>query len=136
MDVRRILLVEDQEDIRWLVRETLDVGSHACILREAVDGSDAINTLVDFAPQIAILDVMLPGGIDGFSLCEYIRQHPLLGRSTFVILLTARGQRSDQERGLAAGADLYLIKPFSPIELLKAVEDFFSSTDSSEGRLK
>lgn len=124
MDERRILLVEDQEEIRWLVRETLEASG--CTLCEAADGHEAMSILDGFAPHVAILDVMLPGGVDGFGLCEHIRQHPVLGSSTFVILLTARGQRSDQKRGWAAGADLYLVKPFSPAELLARVEDFFA----------
>lgn len=126
MDERRILLVEDQEDIRWLVRETLEAGSAASTLREAADGPAALRILEDFAPQVAILDVMLPGGIDGYALCEHIRRQPSLGAATFVILLTARGQQADRERGQAVQANLYMTKPFSPVELLAAVEDHFA----------
>lgn len=129
MDERRILLVEDQEDIRWLVRETLDAAALPLTLREAGDGPTALRILSEFAPQVAILDVMLPGGIDGYSLCEHIRRHPALGAATFVILLTARGQQADRERGQAVKANLYMTKPFSPVELLAAVEAHFAKAD-------
>jgi CheY-like chemotaxis protein len=68
-----------------------------------------------------LLDVMMPGGLDGYQVCEEIKLDPDL-RNTMVILLTARGQRTDIERGQAVGCDAYLVKPFSPIELLDTVD--------------
>jgi CheY-like chemotaxis protein len=72
-------------------------------------------------PAVMLLDVMMPGGLDGYQVCEEIKLDPDL-RNTMVILLTARGQRTDIERGQAVGCDAYLVKPFSPIELLDTVD--------------
>lgn len=123
---KRILLVEDNEEIRWLVRETLAASTLPLVVREAANGHEALQILGEFSPHVLILDVMLPDGVDGYSLCQYVKSRPALFPSVFVMLLTARGQRSDQKKGRMMGADLYLVKPFSPAELLMLVDDHFS----------
>ncbi len=72
-------------------------------------------------PHLMLLDVMMPGLLDGYQVCKRIKQDPNL-RHIKVIMLTARGQASDLEMGEAAGADAYLVKPFSPLELIERVE--------------
>ena len=72
--------------------------------------------------DLAVFDVMMPGGLDGYQVCEKIKADPILRDATKVILLTARGQRTDLERGQTAGCDAYLVKPFSPIDLLDTVD--------------
>ncbi|MCX7177200.1 MAG: response regulator, partial [Proteobacteria bacterium] len=67
------------------------------------------------------LDVMMPGEMDGYQLCEKIRHDPAC-KGTYVALVTARGQAADRERGMAAGADDYFVKPYSPLELLQAIK--------------
>jgi len=69
---------------------------------------------------------MMPGALDGYQVCEQIKADPILGSMTKVILLTARGQKTDIERGHEAGCDAYLVKPFSPIELLDTVDRLVS----------
>lgn len=115
---RRILIVEDQADLRKLLRLTLAVVD--CELHEADSGQAALSLLKTLKPDTVILDIMLPGGIDGYQICRAIKADPATSR-TFVILLSARGQKSDIEEGRRAGADCYLLKPFSPLELVKTV---------------
>ncbi len=68
-----------------------------------------------------LLDVMMPGLLDGYQVCTRIKQDPTL-KHIKVIMLTARGQVSDLDAGQAAGCDAYLVKPFSPLELIDRVE--------------
>ena len=117
---RTALIVDDQPDIRKLILMTME--SEDFRLHEAANGIDAWHMAKDLHPAIVLLDVMMPGGIDGYQLCEKIKSDEALRHATKVILLTARGQRTDIERGQAAGCDAYLIKPFSPIELLDTVD--------------
>jgi DNA-binding response OmpR family regulator len=71
-------------------------------------------------PELVLLDVMMPGGIDGFQVCEEIRSEGRLKR-TKVVMLTARTQPEDRAKGMKSGADEFLTKPFSPRELLNVV---------------
>ncbi len=116
--MKRVLIVEDQEDIRELIRMTLEV--EEIDIHEAPDGPAGLEAARRLQPQLMLLDVMMPGGMDGFGVCERVRADPKLKR-TRVVLLTARAQPEDRARGLKAGADDYLVKPFSPRELLTVV---------------
>jgi len=73
-----------------------------------------------------ILDVMMPGAVDGYQVCKKLKEY-INGKIPYVILLTARGQKSDLEEGARVGADNYLIKPFSPLELIDNVNNALSS---------
>jgi CheY-like chemotaxis protein len=117
---RNALIVDDQPDIRKLIVMTME--SEDFRLHEADNGVDALRMARDLHPSVMLLDVMMPGGMDGYQLCEQIKSDEVLKHATKVILLTARGQRTDIERGQAAGCDAYLVKPFSPIELLDTVD--------------
>ena len=72
-------------------------------------------------PDVILLDVMMPGLLDGYQVCDRIKKDPEL-RAIKVAMLTARGQATDLAAGEAAGADAYLVKPFSPLELIDRVE--------------
>ncbi len=115
----RILIVEDQADIRKLIRMTLEFGDFE--IQEAVDGESGLAAAANFKPTVMLLDVMMPGQLDGYQVCQRIKQDPDL-RHIQVVLLTARGQVSDIEAGQRAGANAYLVKPFSPLELIDRVE--------------
>lgn len=115
----KLLIVEDQPDIRNLIRATLEFEDFE--IHVAEDGRSGLDKFVAVRPAIVLLDVMMPGELDGIQVCQRIKQGPQ-GPSTIVILLTARGQKSDVEIGLKAGADAYLVKPFSPLELIETVE--------------
>lgn len=115
----RILIVEDQPDICKLIRMTLEFGDFE--IHEAHDGESGLNMARATMPTVMLLDVMMPGLLDGYQVCSRIKQDPVLKRIQ-VVMLTARGQASDLAAGEAAGADAYLVKPFSPLELIERVE--------------
>jgi len=116
---KRILITEDQTDICKLIRMTLEFGDFE--IHEANDGESGLNMARAIQPDLMLLDVMMPGLLDGYQVCQRIKQDPTLAHIK-VILLTARGQAADIAMGEAAGADAYLIKPFSPLELIDRVE--------------
>lgn len=115
----RILIVDDQGELRKLVRMTLEYADYE--LHEAENGARALELLEVVRPELVVLDVMMPGGLDGFQVCEIIKSRPE-ARKTRVLMLSARGQKTDLEQGRRAGADAYLVKPFSPLELIDKVE--------------
>src|SRR5438067_6826165 len=105
-----ILLADDQEGVRQRVRMT--IASDAYLILEAADGDEAWAILQIMRPDVALLDVSMPGP-DGFALTRAIRVDPLLAE-TRVILLTGNQVPAAIAAGRAAGADHYLLKPFSP----------------------
>jgi CheY-like chemotaxis protein len=117
---RNALIVDDQPDIRKLILMTME--SEDFNLHEADNGEDAWRLAQNLRPAVVLLDVMMPGALDGYQVCEKIKKDPLLQTITKVILLTARGQKTDIEHGQQVGCDAYLVKPFSPIELLDTVD--------------
>lgn len=114
----RILIVDDQPELRKLVRMTLEFEDYQ--LDEAQDGASALDAVDRHRPEVVILDVMMPGELSGYDVCARIKSDAR-AQGTKVILLTARGQQADLARGREAGADLYVVKPFSPLELLDSV---------------
>lgn len=124
----KLLIVEDQTDIRNLIRATLEFEDFE--IHEAEDGRSGLDKFVAVRPAVVLLDVMMPGELDGLQVCQHIKQSPQ-GRNTIVILLTARGQKADVEIGLKAGADAYLVKPFSPLELIETVEAKLSGAQAA-----
>ncbi|HOX67835.1 MAG TPA: response regulator [Burkholderiaceae bacterium] len=112
--MKRLLIIEDQLAIRQLIRITLELEDLE--IHEAATGPEGLEAAQRLQPQVVLLDLMMPGGLDGFQVCERIRGE--LGLSnTKVVLMTARDQPEDRARGMKAGADEYLVKPFSPREL-------------------
>lgn len=118
---KRVLIVEDQPDIRKLITMTLEFGDYE--LHEAENGDDGYHKAVAFQPHVMLLDVMMPGSMDGLQVCAKLKSNPA-HRNIRIIMLTARGQQADIEAGMKAGADAYLIKPFSPLELMDKVDHF------------
>ena len=116
--MKRILIIEDQADIRELIRLTLEL--EAWEIHEAGDGPGGFRMARELRPDLVLLDVMMPGGLDGFQVCECLRADPATKR-TKIVMLTARTQPEDLQRGLRAGADAYLSKPFSPRNLIDTV---------------
>jgi two-component system, OmpR family, alkaline phosphatase synthesis response regulator PhoP len=114
---KRILIAEDEESII----ASLEFLMRRCGFetRVARDGEAALASLAQSAPDLVLLDIMLPGR-SGFELCERIRGDPRLS-ATRVLMLTARGAASDEARGRAAGADEYVTKPFSTQDLVARV---------------
>ncbi len=113
----RILIAEDEEPLALLLRYNLEAEGYT--VDEAVRGDDAEVKLREGAPDLLLLDWMLPG-LSGIELCRRLRLRRETERLP-VIMLTARGEEADRVRGLATGADDYIVKPFSVPELLARV---------------
>jgi CheY-like chemotaxis protein len=115
---RTILVVDDDPMVRKLITATLeDVGGFS--LREAGDGEEALATAVVETPEIILLDVDMPR-LDGVETCRRLRSDPATADATIVMLTGMHG--IDEDRAVAAGADLFLTKPFSPLRLLRLVD--------------
>lgn len=120
---KRILIVEDQADLRKLL--TLTLGTTRYELLEAADAAQALEAVQDAPPDLVLLDVMLPGGMDGLEVCRRIKADARLDR-TIVVMMTASDQAEQRARVRAAGADRYVAKPFSPRELRSLVESLLA----------
>ena len=117
-----ILLVDDEPYILrslsyLLAREGFEVET-------ASNGEEGLARLRQLRPPLVFLDIMMPR-MNGYEVCEQIKQDPNLA-NTYVIMLSAKGQQIDRERGLLGGADEYMTKPFSPREIAQRVRDLFA----------
>ena len=115
---RRILVVEDEAPIREMLTFVLDQNGYQAV--EAEDYEQALELLVEPYPDLVLLDWMLPGG-SGVQLAKKMKKDEFT-RQIPVIMLTARGEEEDKIRGLEAGADDYITKPFSPRELMARIK--------------
>jgi len=113
----QILIVEDEEPLTLLLRYNLEAEGYKVLT--SVRGDDADTQLKETTPDLVVLDWMLPG-LSGIELCRRLRIRPET-RHLPIIMLTARGEESEKIRGLATGADDYIVKPFSVPELLARV---------------
>ncbi len=111
----RVLVVDDEPPIIELISGYLAREGYA--VASVGDGLVALETIRSTAPDIVILDVMLPG-LDGVEVCRRLRAFS----DAYVLMLTARGEEIDRIMGLTVGADDYLVKPFSPRELVARVK--------------
>jgi CheY-like chemotaxis protein len=119
---RKILIADDEEPLRLLVRATLEdeSGEGRYEIIEAIDGNEALEIARRERPELILLDIQMPG-LSGLEVCKVLKDDPVTS-DLMIVMLTARGQQSDRERGFAAGADDYFAKPFSPLELLQLVD--------------
>lgn len=116
--MKTVLVVDDQRDIRNLISATLNTGDMEIL--EACSGDEALKVVRGRHPDLVIMDVMMPGHLDGVEVCRAVKSDPST-RDICVILLTANGLERDKKKGGAAGADDYFVKPFSPRELMDKV---------------
>ena len=112
-----ILVADDEPPILELIRFTLEDDRVRVV--EARDGLEALRLAQAVRPELCFLDVRMPE-LDGLAVCRLLRQDPGLAGSR-IVMLTAASQEADRVRGLAAGADGYLTKPFSPLALFSLV---------------
>lgn len=124
----RILIVEDEHKIARAIKEGLEEESYAADI--SFDGQEGLNAARYEEYDLIILDRMLPGGMDGTEICETLRKE---GNHTPILMLTARDQIRDRVAGLNAGADDYLVKPFSFEELLARVKALLRRPHDSVG---
>lgn len=113
-----LMVVDDQPDVRLLLRLTFR--NTAFQLQEFGDAESFLAAAVATPPAVVLLDVMLPGALDGLAVCRRLRALPAF-RATRIVMLSARAQASDVEAGLNAGAHAYLTKPFSPAQLVHTI---------------
>lgn len=116
----KLLIVEDQADIRRLIRWALEEEDYE--IREAANGSAGLDQILTWHPELVLLDLMMPG-MDGLELCRQVRAAPGTAH-TVIVMLTAKANPADHEAARHAGADDFLPKPFSPArlsELLRAL---------------
>ena len=117
-----VLIVDDEQHIRLLLEQTLEeLEDEGVELLTATNGEEAVSVVENHHPDLIFLDVTMPR-LDGFEVCRRVKQDMGL-TGTYVVLLTAKGQAYDREQGLAAGADLYMTKPFDPDELLRRARE-------------
>ncbi len=131
VDPKKILIVDDEELVHDLIRLYLEKEGYS--VEEAWDGIEALAKTRAISPDLIILDIMLPK-MDGWAVCREIRKTMI----TPIIMLTAKGEEFDRVLGLELGADDYVCKPFSPIELLariKAVLRRSALTSSSDSKI-
>jgi len=115
----KVLIADDQEGVRAVIRLTLDSG-HFDIL-EAPDGATAVQKAREAQPDIVFLDWTMPG-MSGIEVCKALRADPRTSH-TKVVMVTGRVEAEEEAAGFAAGADDYITKPFSPLELLDKVSE-------------
>jgi two-component system phosphate regulon response regulator PhoB len=113
----RVLIAEDDDSLRALMRLTIDVGG--IDIDEAEDGTRALAAARATPPDLVLLDWMMPG-LSGLELCRELRADPVTAGAT-IVMVTARVMPEDREAALAAGADHFVGKPFSPVALLDTV---------------
>ena len=123
-DRRKILIVDDEERMVRFIR--LNLEHDGFLVSEAFDGRGALQQLREEAPDLILLDVMMPG-LDGFEVLQMIREVSKIP----VLMLTAKGEEDDRVRGLELGADDYITKPFSPREMVSRVKAVLRRTEDS-----
>jgi len=122
MKHKKILIADDNENIREALTYLLEDAGYTVSL--AKDGAEALRKVREVSPDILFLDIMMPE-INGYDVCRAIKNDPDL-KNIYVIMLTAKGQADEQERGKAVGADEYVVKPFSPMEILSKIKNILN----------
>jgi len=98
----------------------------------ASNGEEGLERVRSLRPPLMFLDIMMPN-MNGYEVCEQVKQDPALA-DTYVIMLSAKGQQIDRERGLLGGADEYMTKPFSPREVAQRVRDILAERSTADAR--
>ena len=119
--MRKLLIADDEPGIRSLVRMTLETDEYE--ITEAGDGEEAVELAREFQPDVILLDVMMPK-LTGFEVCKALKEDPAT-TEIVIVMLTAKAQDGDRSEGEAAGANDYFTKPFSPVALLRKLDEIF-----------
>ncbi len=120
---KKVLVVDDEIPIQRIVKFNLEKEGYDVSLAD--NGKKALESVKQSRPDIILLDVMMPE-MDGYEVCKALKQNKST-KNIPVIMLTARGQESDEKKGLDAGADDYITKPFSPKKLMELVREKLAS---------
>lgn len=118
----KVLIVDDEPFIRLLLQQTLEeLEDEGTLLITADNGESALDIIRSETPEIVFLDVMMPK-MNGFDVCNAVK-NDLKISDVYIVLLTAKGQEFDRQRGIEAGADMYMTKPFNPDEVLEKARE-------------
>jgi DNA-binding response OmpR family regulator len=118
---RKVLIVDDESYIRLLIEQTLEeLEEQGVEILTADNGVVALSLIESQRPSVVFLDVMMPK-MNGFDVCQKVK-HELGLKDVYIVLLTAKGQEYDRQKGEEVGADIYMTKPFDPDELLELTE--------------
>lgn len=121
----KILVAEDERDIRELINFTLRLNGYEVVL--ASDGEEALELALKEYPDLVLLDIRMPR-MNGYEVCQLIKGNEAT-KHIPVVFLTAKGQESEVEQGLNAGATDYILKPFSPDQLVARLEKLFDELE-------
>lgn len=123
---KKLLIVDDEAHIRMLIEQTLeDLEDEGVELLFAENGEQALNIIQNEKPNLVFLDVMMPK-MNGMEVCQKVKKELGLNE-VYIILLTAKGQEVDRQKGLEMGANKYMTKPFDPDEMLAIAEDILKN---------
>jgi len=121
---KKILIVDDEPFI--LKSLTFVLRKEGLQVETATNGIEAMEKIQKEHPDIVFLDIMMPK-MNGLEVCQWIRETPAL-KDTYVIILTAKGQEADREKGIKIGANEYMTKPFSPSYVVKRIKEISQSS--------
>ena len=125
---KRVLVVDDDAVIRRLIRVNLELEGFDVV--EAVDGQDCLEMVVELSPAVVVLDVAMPR-LDGLAATTQLRSDPATA-DVKIVIVSARAQQADVRRGIEAGANVYLTKPFDPDILIKTVRSLSDDEPDDE----
>jgi CheY-like chemotaxis protein len=117
--MKKILIVDDKAEIRKLLAITLGLEYEVLL---ANSGEEAVLMVESYRPAVVLMDVMMPGTLDGFAALEKIKSNPE-NTNILVVMITAKGDSVDLKTGDMLGADAYFVKPFSPLKLVTWLHD-------------
>ena len=123
----KILIAEDDRDIRELIVISLTYAGYEIL--SASDGQQAVDLTIEEKPDLIMLDVSMPR-LTGFEALEQIKEHTEF-KDTPVVILSAKGQEAEIQNGLDLGASQYILKPFSPDELIKKIDQIVGDTNKT-----
>jgi len=129
-DSKKLLLIDDDPNLILLVQDYLEFRGYEVITAE--NGREALEVLDNESPDLIICDVMMPE-MDGYTFVKNVRENPLTNWIP-VLFLSAKGQSQDKVKGLNTGADVYMVKPFEPEELVAQVESSLKHTERLRNR--
>ena len=126
---KEILKVDDETNVVVPIQFLMEQQGYRVMIAER--GEDALDLIYHYKPDLVLLDIMLPG-MDGYEVCEIVRLNPNY-RDVKIIFLTAKGREVEIAKGLALGANAYIIKPFSNTELVAKVKELLDNTNENSG---
>lgn len=125
--MKKILIVDDQHEIRDLLRMTLELAQSFSLI-EAATAAEALEQANKEQPDLILMDVMLPGGMSGLEACRQIKERGTPGATPKVVIVSARPFADMKAEYEASGADLFIAKPFGPIQLVQGISSLYGTS--------